>query len=83
MTPVLLIGLTVLLIFLLGFLAGLGVQTRAAAARATRQAAQQRELNEMRCFLRARQGGPNALRHAAATQAAVPYAYVTDHEEID
>lgn len=82
MTPVLLIGLAVLLIFLLGVLAGLGVQTGAAIARARRQAAQQRELNEMWCFLRERQG-PNVPWHPASARAAVPYAYVTDCEEID
>ncbi|MGH7867021.1 MAG: hypothetical protein ACREP9_05145 [Candidatus Dormibacteraceae bacterium] len=47
MTALLLIGLAALLIFLLGLLAGLGMETSASRTRGARQAAQQRRLNEM------------------------------------
>lgn len=81
MTPQL-IGLAVLLIFLLGFLAGLGVETGASRTRGARQAAQQRKLNEMWCVLHEQQE-PNKLRRAASARALASHGYVTDHEEIN
>jgi hypothetical protein len=80
-TPLLLIGLAVVLIFLLGFLAGLGVERGATIARGKRQAAQQRMLNEMWCTLREQQ--EHELRHAVSTQAGSPYIYDTSHGEVD
>lgn len=71
MTPLVLIGSAVLLIFLLGFLVGLGVETGASRARGMRQAAQQRALNEMWCVLHEQQE-PNELRRAASSQALAP-----------
>jgi|GEM_PF-3916405 hypothetical protein len=76
------ISLAVLLIFLLGFLAGQGVETCSSMTRGKRQAAQQRKLNEMWRTLHGQQG-PNELRHAASARAVAPYVYVTDHEEVD
>lgn len=48
MTPLMLVGLAVLLIFVLGFMTGHGVETRASMTRGKRQAELQREINEMR-----------------------------------
>lgn len=82
MTPVLLIGSAILLIFLLGFLTGVGVETCVTITRGTRQAAQQRMLNEMWCALREQQAS-NELRRAASARTVAPYGYVTDDEEVD
>jgi len=47
MTPLMWVGLAILLIFSLGFLTGQGVETRTSMTRGKRQAARQREMNAM------------------------------------
>lgn len=81
-TPLLQVGLAVLLIFLFGFLTGLGVDTRTSVTRGKRQAARQRTLNEMWCALHEQQE-TNELSGAAPARPVAPYVYVTAHEEVD
>lgn len=82
MTSLLQIGLVTVLIFLLGFLTGLGVDTRTSVTRGKRQAARQRTLNEMWRVLH-EQLEANEPRRAASARPVAPYVYVTTHEELD
>ncbi len=80
MTPILLVGLAALLIFLLGFLAGQGVETHTSMSRGKRQAARQREINVL---CRALQGSDDELHLIAAVGPLSRYTHIACHEEAD
>lgn len=81
MTPLVLVGIAALLIFLIGFMAGQGVETRTSMTRSNRLAARQRQLNEQCRALRDPQA--NELHLVAVARPMTRYAYVTGDEEDD
>jgi len=80
-TLLLLVGFVVLFVFLLGFLAGHGVETRISMTRGKRQAVMQHKLNEMCRALHEQEA--NESRHVTFARPFAPYAYIVDHEEIN
>jgi hypothetical protein len=80
MTPLMLVSLGVLLIFVLGVLTGQGIETRSSRTRGRRQAALQRELNEMRRATHA----PAGELHLVAVAGPLPqFAYSGGLEDDD